>query len=920
MKSLGPKLISYVLVTLLAGYIGTGALVLRSEREMLEQDLKHDGVALASTIAGMCIEPILTADASVIDTHIRTVVDTNRQIRSIEVIAADGETLTSYGDLVREDELSKRVYTRPVSVTLDDGSEEAIGSVRIAVDSGRYERLTQASLERLLVGGAISFVLLALVLSIVLKQRVLRRIQILDRQVSEYSDDGLEHAVELEGDDELSRLAATVNTMRVQLKQSYDRIQAQCEELRHLDVLKDELLANTSHELKTPLNGILGLTEILLEEDYDQRPDQREAIEDIRACGERLLDMTLSILTFSRLKQSPRSESRTREHNLGDHLRECLVDLAAVAQIRGVVLRVDVPDDFTAQYRRSELETIVRILVDNALKYTEEGGVEVLAVRWPGPDRPGFQLAVRDTGVGIPAERRHRVFEPFIRGQSDHRRSGGGIGLGLSIATKTAATMPALLELESEVGEGTCCTLLVPELREGESPASVLETVSAARVPWPGRPSFATTDGEEPAPEPGREDRAPQAAEANPSHEFPRPRRAVLVVDDEAVNRHVLERILRGKYSVKSVESGEEALRVLHSRPVDVLLLDLMMPGLSGFDVIDRIRADGDLLDTRIIVVSAKGSVDSAVRALQSGAADYVHKPVRPKELIARVETQVTFLEQRDRLAREIEQRNSALEVAQHACAVKSQFLDNMSHEIRTPLNGIVGFAQLLESTELSPDQAQYLHELTRSAADLLDLIEMILDVSRIESRGLDVRYVEACPIRLLRTIAEEHAERAKSSEVGVQIRLSPASRRSYWLPESTIRVALDHVVENAVRFGKGQDVSIAAAVVESTDNGDAELHVEIADSGIGIPEEDHRRIFEPFFQVDSSDTRAYGGAGLGLTLARSALRAVQGTITVESAPDEGSTFRLVVPVLAAPPEQTDTTVQATTSIATSSS
>ena len=297
------------------------------------------------------------------------------------------------------------------------------------------------------------------------RRSVLTQVSALRRQVSRIADNDFSQSLNLEERDELADLAASIETLRARLLASRTQQERRLEELQLLDRMKDEFLANTSHEFKTPLNGIIGLAESLLIGSHGEiSKEQKEPLELINSCASRLWKLTESLLRFLRLeREKDRQDSRPEAHLLYDHLDEALRDLRVAAETAGLHLVVSIPRDFQAVYLTDELEQILRILVDNAIKYTERGLVQVLAARWQNASQPGFQVAVRDTGIGIPGELHTQIFEPFFQASRDQDRAKGGVGLGLSIAKTLAGRLNGEILVDSTVGKGSVFTVLVPE-------------------------------------------------------------------------------------------------------------------------------------------------------------------------------------------------------------------------------------------------------------------------------------------------------------------------------------------------------------------------------------------------------------------------------------------------------------------------
>ncbi len=237
-----------------------------------------------------------------------------------------------------------------------------------------------------------------------------------------------------------------------------------------------------------------------------------------------------------------------------------------------------------------------------------------------------------------------------------------------------------------------------------------------------------------------------------------------------------------------------------------------------------------------------------------------------------------------------------AKNIADSASLAKGEFLAMISHDIRTPMNAILGFADLLAQTDIKPDQSEYLKIINRSGKALLELINNVLDYSKIESRAIEL---EEAPFRLEDAVLEALElvnVRAREENIGLQYNLEDDSRQYFQGDFHRLRQILINLVNNAVKFTAKGEVSVEVSTNKLEDN-QWEIHFAVKDTGIGIPEDKLEQLFLPFSQVDSSTTRQYGGTGLGLVICKRLCEKMGGRIWVESQLGEGSTFHFTIVV-----------------------
>nr|WP_279382467.1 hybrid sensor histidine kinase/response regulator [Acanthopleuribacter pedis] len=399
------------------------------------------------------------------------------------------------------------------------------------------------------------------------------------------------------------------------------------ERLRHLGKMKDEFLANTSHELRTPLNGIVGLTQSLLDGSGGALNDkQKHDLGMVVASGKRLTALVNDILDFSQLKN--RSLKLYREPTSFQLIAERVCALAEpLAQEKSLDLIVSIPDDLPPVLAdRNRLQQILVNLLGNAVKYTETGDIR-LDARLAGAS---LMVSVTDTGIGIPPQLQRTIFQSFEQIDGTAKRLRGGAGLGLSITRKLVEMHGGQIMVASELGAGSTFRFDLP-LAEG---GDVAEHLSLEEPAW-------DYDGVKPADSVASQPAVISDGEPNAADVY-----RILIVDDEAVNRQVLVNQMSGHdFDVEEAGSGPQALRLLRHHPgYDLILLDVMMPQMSGFEVCRRIRAEFPEERVPVIFLTARTQVEDAVEGYHAGGNDFLTKPVTKEALLLRVKTHLQLL------------------------------------------------------------------------------------------------------------------------------------------------------------------------------------------------------------------------------------------------------------------------------------
>ncbi|OGG46883.1 MAG: hypothetical protein A3F84_28395 [Candidatus Handelsmanbacteria bacterium RIFCSPLOWO2_12_FULL_64_10] len=398
----------------------------------------------------------------------------------------------------------------------------------------------------------------------------------------------------------------------------------------------------------------------------------------------------------------------------------------------------------------------------------------------------------------------------------------------------------------------------------------------------------------------------------------------ILIVDDTPANVKALRmRLSPEGYEVLEASDGLQALeRVAQEKP-DLVLLDVMMPGLNGFEVCRRVKSQPDTQFIPVVLVTALTDRESKVTGIEAGADDFINKPLDPDELRARVKSLLRTKSLHDELQRgyeELRRLTEDLKAAnrqvQEATRRKSQFLANMSHELRTPMNAILGFTDLVlrRSGDALPDQQRdNLMKVKLSADHLLNLINDLLDLSKIEAGRVDII---SASFHVKRLIANCCATVSPLVKPGVTLNYEVADDvGEAHTDEARLRQIIINLLSNALKFTEQGEVKVRVARPPTADrrpppsipgppssvvgrpSEDGFLEIAVSDTGIGIPPEALGYIFEEFRQVEGSPQQQKG-TGLGLSITKKLTELLGGTIEVTSEVGRGSKFTVRIPAV----------------------
>jgi CheY-like chemotaxis protein/HPt (histidine-containing phosphotransfer) domain-containing protein len=375
-----------------------------------------------------------------------------------------------------------------------------------------------------------------------------------------------------------------------------------------------------------------------------------------------------------------------------------------------------------------------------------------------------------------------------------------------------------------------------------------------------------------------------------------------MIEDDPHVQQTVQVGLARDTSEIVMVSTGQAALEFLQTRMVDLVLLDIGLPDMDGFDLLERMKSNPALVRVPVLLLTARDTLDEKVRAFDTGASDYITKPFDVPELRARVRAILRSKRLQDDLAETNRELEAARIAAESATRAKSDFLAQMSHEIRTPMNGVIGMARLLMESNLPPQQKELAETILHSGDSLLTIINDILDFSKIESGKMEL---ESHPFELsgcVEDVLDLLAAKAEEKNLELSYEIEDGAPAVVIGDSTRLRQILLNLVSNAIKFTAAGEVAVrlraereAPAPGEKTASW--RLFVSVRDTGIGIPSDKFGMLFQSFSQVDASTTRHYGGTGLGLAICKSLAVLMGGDVDVESLVGVGSTFHFHIRV-----------------------
>ena len=728
----------------------------------------------------------------------------------------------------------------------------------------------------------------------VLEQEVAERTQEL-RQEKERTEDALQEA----------------HRQRKQVQEAKEVIEEQADQLREMDRIKTRFFNNISHEFRTPLTLNIGPLENALTGMYGPVQGKlRRHLEMVLRNSRRLLRLINQLLDLSKIDSDGMELSRQRG-NLAQLLEGVVLSFSYFSAEKDIDMRCEADRSTMMHvYDADALEKVFFNLISNAVKFTPEGGAVTASItrrEAAGPDgTAAYEVTIRDTGPGIPEDELPYIFDRFRQVDGTVSQMQEGTGIGLSLVKELVELHDGSIRIESEEGVGTTFIITLPVVDEGfdaaQGDGDGASEGEAARDPVSHGPmvEMAVFDDNEAFNDDAFDDEPFDGARSDGAHmdahdidvrpgeEAP----TLLVVDDNADIRTYVQDCLDDQYHVLLARDGHEALETMQAEHPDLVVSDVMMPGLDGYALCQRVRADAALQHTPIILLTAKASLDNKLEGLSAGADDYLHKPFDARELRVRVRNLLDLRAQQRELQAVNQELQATNQELKEADELKTEFLRLAAHDMKNPLNGIREFAKILSEELEDEGMGTEISEMIYTSADeMLQMVTRLLESAALEDQDFTLDREAVDVQRLAQAVVEQNRRQAERKDQRIALDLPVGEACTVEADPTWIQEAMDNLVSNAVKYSPhGKPIRVAVTTSE------VDIRFAVEDEGPGLTEEDKEKLFGKFERLSAAPTGDESSTGLGLSIVKQIIEKHDGRVWAESTHGEGSTFFIALP------------------------
>jgi len=381
-------------------------------------------------------------------------------------------------------------------------------------------------------------------------------------------------------------------------------------------------------------------------------------------------------------------------------------------------------------------------------------------------------------------------------------------------------------------------------------------------------------------------------------------RKKIIAVDDNPENLTLLKNTLKDIYMVYPVPSAAEMFELLEHVQPELIMLDVEMQDMNGYEAARKLKENNKHNEIPIIFLTSMNDPKSEIEGLTLGAVDYIHKPIVIPLLLQRLKMHLSFQDHQREIkdmlelkSKEVILREAAEQEALSASQAKSDFLSHMSHEIRSPLNAVIGMMNIGYEKEDIEEVKVYLVRAKNAANHVLNVINDILDMSKIEANKLELSFNDFDFKKMISKIVDVTGIRAQEKHQQITVNMEPDIPSFINCDELRLTQVITNLMTNSIKFTpENGKITLSVQKLDEKD-GEITMQIEVADNGIGISPEQQTRLFKAYSQADGGTTRKFGGTGLGLAISKRIVELMQGSIWIESELDKGAKFIFTIKV-----------------------
>lgn len=700
-------------------------------------------------------------------------------------------------------------------------------------------------------------------------------------------------------DDSIQKLNMLVNFLVDAARRALYDVREKNKQLTELDKLKSDFMTNISHELRTPLTLIMGPLDIILKDAESPFVSQyKTELQRIQRNAARLYVLVNQLLDFSKV-EAGKYEFHETTVDLNDLISQIIDDAQDSAKSNQLTLQYfgcsTLPPMLLDEY---VIEKIILNLVINAIKFTPEKGH--IEVHLESLDNH-IHLTVKDTGIGIPKEQMGKLFERFHQLDASLTRKYEGTGIGLAFIHKLVKLMNGEIKVESAENKGSTFTVILP-IKIPEGTEKTLNKPNKKTTTKTKNPFFVGYTQHKPA------TIAQKSDSLKP---------LILIADDNPDIRAYLISLLENEYNIIEAHNGEQALEAVREHHPTLVLSDVMMPIMDGFQLTRSIKSDSSIKHIPIILITAKAGKDALTSSFDIGANDYLSKPFSPDELIARTRAAIDAYQKQEKimalnenLKKEIEERTrleqenteKAMLLA-HAGRLTAlgEMASGVAHELNQPLSIVRTNIQSL--LYLAGDSlSKEITEIISSSIRQVDRASHIISHMRTFARNSEMAPLTAIDLaEPIESAISMFNEQFRLHNISIITSLEKSTPKTLIDPQhieqivvnllSNSRYAVEKMCEKNNNAYK-MEIKIDLQYIKEK----RQFLLQVSDNGQGMTKKELDRCFDPFFT-----TKPVGeGTGLGLSIVHSMVQNFKGDITINSVPGKGTEVKLYLPVLRA--------------------